>query len=90
VPGLGVAGWPYPIAVGVFQAGTPVFASSWPYVPSLAEALVDLLPFGLALLVIVVLVSNYSFLPQQRVQLDQMRPLHPTPQGGRFSGTDFH
>ncbi|MGI9862242.1 NrfD/PsrC family molybdoenzyme membrane anchor subunit [Moorella naiadis] len=66
LPGMGVEGWPYPVAVGVFRAGAPVFASSWPYVPSIAETLVDLLPFGLVLLIIALMVSTYNFLPPQR------------------------
>ncbi|OIQ07604.1 putative hydrogenase 2 b cytochrome subunit [Moorella thermoacetica] len=66
LPGMEVEGWHYPIAVGVFKAGAPVFAGSWPYVPTIFELAVDLLPFGLALLVISLMVSAYSFLPQEQ------------------------
>lgn len=66
LPGMGVEGWNYPITVGVFKAGAPVFAGSWPYMPTLFEVAVDLLPFGLALLIISLMVSSYNFLPQER------------------------
>ncbi|MDN5362785.1 MAG: dimethyl sulfoxide reductase rane subunit [Moorella sp. (in: firmicutes)] len=61
--GMEVEGWHYPVAVGEFKAGAPVFAGSWPYVPTLFEVAVALLPFGLALLIISLLVSSYNFLP---------------------------
>ncbi|CEP65969.1 NrfD family [Moorella glycerini] len=66
LPGMEVEGWNYPIAVGEFKAGAPVFASSWPYVPTIFELAVDLLPFGLALLIITFMVGSYNFLPDKR------------------------
>lgn len=61
-----VEGWHYPMAIGGFKAGAPVFTGFWSYVPSLIEVAVSLLPFGLALLVISFMVKNYNFLPQKR------------------------
>nr|WP_277998858.1 NrfD/PsrC family molybdoenzyme membrane anchor subunit [Moorella sulfitireducens] len=66
LPGMEVESWHYPVAIGGFKAGAPVFAGSWPYVPTLLEVAVDLLPFGLALLIITLMVGSYNFLPEKR------------------------
>ncbi|PRR68603.1 NrfD/PsrC family molybdoenzyme membrane anchor subunit [Neomoorella humiferrea] len=66
LPGMEVEGWHYPVAVGTYQANAPVFVGSWPYMPTVLEVAVDLLPFGLALLIIALLVGSYNFLPEKR------------------------
>ncbi len=65
VPGTGELGWSYPIAVGQFQPGMPVFVNYWSYVPTLWEISVALLPFGLALFIISWMVKEYDFLPEK-------------------------
>lgn len=65
LPGMEVEGWSYPIALGQFQEGLPVFANFWPYAPTLVEYLLTLLPFGLVLCVFSLAFRLYNFLPQQ-------------------------
>ena len=66
IPGAGIESWAYPIALGQLQEGSPVFVSSWDYIPTLVEYAVALLPFGLVLIVITAAVKMYNFLPQKR------------------------
>lgn len=54
--------WNYPIAVGQFRPGEPVFAAFWTYLPTLPEMAVDLLPFGLLLLISGWFIASYPFL----------------------------
>jgi len=62
--------WPndctYPVALGQFQEGMPVFVNSWAYTPTLVEYAVALLPFGLVLLVVTGALKLYNFLPQKK------------------------
>lgn len=61
----GGEGWSYPIALGQFQEGLPVFVGFWPYAPTLVEYLITLLPFGLILCVFSLALRLYNFLPQE-------------------------
>lgn len=65
IPGMNIEGWSYPVAIGQFKEGLPVFVSSWSYSPTLVEVGVTLLPFGLALLVIGWMLKNYNFLVEK-------------------------
>ncbi|KKM10235.1 molybdopterin oxidoreductase [Clostridiales bacterium PH28_bin88] len=67
LPGTGVERWNYPIAIGEFREGMPVFTGFWPYVPSMVEVMVTLLPFALVLLVISLMLRSYDFLPPKRL-----------------------
>ncbi|MFZ3171307.1 MAG: NrfD/PsrC family molybdoenzyme membrane anchor subunit [Carboxydocellales bacterium] len=63
LPGTGVEGWAYPIAIGQFQEGVSVFAQSWAYTPSLIEYAVTILPFSLVFFVVALFLRLYNFLP---------------------------
>lgn len=74
LPGMEIEGWHYPIASGEFKAGTNIFVSSWPYIPTVTEIAVTLLPFGLALLIISFMVSKYNFLADKKeVKISQVK-----------------
>ncbi len=75
VPGAGIESWAYPVAVGQFTEGMPVFVSSWDYMPSLVEYAVALLPLGLVLFVVTGALKMYNFLPQKHVI--SKRPANP-------------
>lgn len=78
LPGAGIEGWAYPVAVGQLREGLPVFVSSWDYSPTLVEYAVALLPFGLVLLVVTGALRIYNFVPQKRVvSLCSARPMKP-------------
>lgn len=66
LPGMNVDGWSYPVAIGQFKEGLPVFVSSWSYSPTLVEVGVALLPFGLAMLVISLMLKSYNFLVEKQ------------------------
>ncbi|SMB98050.1 prokaryotic molybdopterin-containing oxidoreductase family, membrane subunit [Thermanaeromonas toyohensis ToBE] len=63
LPGTESELWSYPVAVGQFQPGNPIFVSTWPYVPSAWEIIIDLLPFALALITCSWMISSYNLLP---------------------------
>ncbi len=65
LPGMDINNWPYPVAVGQFKEGVPIFASSWAYAPTLVEYAVALLPFGLVGFVVSVALKLYNFVPQK-------------------------
>jgi len=67
IPGAGIESWAYPIALGQFQEGLPIFVSTWDYSPTLVEYAVALLPFGLVLFVVTGALRTYDFLPQKSV-----------------------
>lgn len=69
----GGEGWSYPIALGQFQEGLPVFVDFWPYAPTLVEYLITLLPFGLILCVFSLALRLYNFLPQEGQPKGQSR-----------------
>ncbi|MCG0277307.1 MAG: polysulfide reductase NrfD [Thermanaeromonas sp.] len=71
VPGAANELWSYPVALGEFRPGEPTFVSSWPYVPSLGEIFVDLLPFALAIIICSWMISSYSILPSIRKGKDR-------------------
>ena len=52
VAGLEENLWSYPIASGILKPGEDVFVTFWDYAPSLMEWCVNLLPFGLVVLVL--------------------------------------
>lgn len=64
LPGAEIEGWSYPIALGEFREGLPVFVDSWSYWPTLVEYAVTLLPLGLVLLVLALAIRLYNFLPK--------------------------
>lgn len=66
VPGFNINHWLYPIAVGQFKEGIPVFASFWAYSPTLVEYAVALLPFGLVIFVVSGALRLYNFLPHKQ------------------------
>lgn len=61
------SGWAYPVAVGQFQEGMDVFVNSWPYVPTLVEWAVTLLPFGMIGLIITIALRFFKFLPDRQI-----------------------
>lgn len=63
LPGTEGEPWSYPVAIGQFQPGDPIFVSSWPYIPSLWEIIIDLLPFALILMICSWMISSYNLLP---------------------------
>ncbi|MDA8226128.1 MAG: polysulfide reductase NrfD [Desulfitobacterium hafniense] len=65
LPGIGIENWAYPIAMGEFQEGLPVFVSTWAYSPTLVESTIALLPFGLVIFVIALALKTYNFLPEK-------------------------
>lgn len=67
IPGK-VGLWNYPMAVGQFRPGEPVFAAFWSYLPTIFEMAVDLLPFGLLLLISGWFIGNYPFLGEDNVR----------------------
>ena len=67
LPGAGIESWAYPVALGQFREGMPVFVDSWDYTPTLVEYVVALLPFGLVLFVVTGALKMYNFLPQKPV-----------------------
>lgn len=66
LPGAENEFWSYPVALGEFRPGDSIFVSSWPYVPSLWEIFIDLLPFALVLIICSWMISSYSILPNTR------------------------
>ncbi len=52
VAGLEENMWSYPIASGILKPGEDLFVTFWDYAPSLMEWCVNLLPFGLVVLVL--------------------------------------
>lgn len=64
IPGAGIESWVYPVALGQFREGQPVFVNFWAYTPTLVEYAVALLPFGLVLLVVTGALKLYTFVPQ--------------------------
>lgn len=70
LPGMGGEGWTYPIALGQFKAGEPVFVDFWAYIPTLAEWAIILLPFGIILILTTLAISSYQVLPASPHQAD--------------------
>jgi len=68
LPGAGIESWAYPVALGQFREGMPVFVDSWDYTPTPVEYAVALLPFGLVLFVVTGAMKMYNFLPQKRIE----------------------
>ena len=52
VAGLEENMWSYPISSGILEPGKELFVTFWDYTPSLIEWCVNLLPFGLVILVL--------------------------------------
>lgn len=65
IPGMDIESWAYPIALGQFEEGMPIFVNTWPYLPNLVEYGVAMLPFGLLLFVLAFFIRYYDFLPQK-------------------------
>lgn len=66
-PVQGVEGlWSFPIAVGTVSEGADVFTTSFQYAPTLAEWCVNLLPFGLVLVVIAGAMVIHPMLPAEK------------------------
>lgn len=55
--------WAYPVAVGEFKEGMPVFASTWNYIPTAIEYMIALLPFGLVTFVVSIGLKLFNFFP---------------------------
>lgn len=72
LPGLGIPAWSYPVAIGEFKEGMPVFVSSWNYVPSGVEIALALLPFGLITLVSGIAFRFFNLLPGQQAEVTEM------------------
>ena len=65
VAGLEENLWAYPIASGILEPGHDLFVTFWDYAPSLVEWIVNLLPFGMVILVLAGAMIFHPMLPEK-------------------------